>query len=375
MRVMHINTERGFRGGEQQVLYLVRGLAERGVAQEVVCQRGGALAARLRAAGVEPVELALGGYLDLGSSRRIRRRLRAHPVEVLHLHTAQAHAIGVRAARGLGARRPRTVVSRRVSYSIYRHSFLGLNRLKYTRGVDLILCVAEAVRERLLADGLGPERLAVVRSGVDLERLRGADRGAARAAARARLGLAPDATLLGHVGALTPEKGHGVLLEALAPLLTGPAGPHLVLVGEGPRRAAVEAEVRARGLAGRVHLAGFAADTVPWLLAFDLFVFPSLIEGIGGTLIEALGAALPCVASRTGGLPEVARDEVEALLVPPGDAGALRAAVGRLLGDPALGARLGAAGRRRVEERFTVARMVEGTLAAYRSLLGAPGAP
>ncbi len=159
MRVVHVNTERGWRGGEQQLLYLARGLKQRGVDQEVICQRDSALAERMAAEGVPTMTLSLGGYLDLRSSRRIRERLRAVPTQILHLHTAQAHAIGVRAANGAGPARPRTVISRRVSYSIFRHSFLRLNRLKYTRGVDRIVCVADAVRAQLIADGLDPGRL------------------------------------------------------------------------------------------------------------------------------------------------------------------------------------------------------------------------
>lgn len=367
MRVVHVNTERGWRGGEQQLLYLARGLRRHGVDQEVICQRDSALAERMATEGVPTTRLAMGGYLDLRSSRRIRERLRAVPTQILHLHTAQAHAIGVRAAKGAGSPRPRTVISRRVSYSIFRHSFLRLNRLKYTRGVDRIVCVADAVRAQLLADGLAAERLRVVPSGVDLKRFQGL--GEARQHVRDQLALAPGARLIGHVGAFTPEKGHQVLLDALLPILALQGDLHLVLVGTGPLQSSLQEQVGRAGLEGQVHFVGFQQDPPRWLAALDVFVFPSLSEGIGGTLIEALALGLACVASRTGGLPEVARDEQEALLVPPGDAPALARAALRLLADPALGARLGAAGRQRVEQQFTWEHMVKGTLDVYRELL------
>ncbi len=190
---------------------------------------------------------------------------------------------------------------------------------------------------------------------------------------RTQLAVAPGTRLIGHVGALTPEKGHQVLLDALLPILALHGDLHLVLVGTGPLQSSLQEQVGRAGLEGQVHFVGFQQDPPRWLAALDLFVFPSLLEGIGGTLIEALALGLACVASRTGGLPEVARDEQEALLVPPGDAPALAQAVRRLLADSALGARLGTAGRRRVEEHFTWQQMVQGTLGVYRELLSEQG--
>jgi glycosyltransferase involved in cell wall biosynthesis len=365
-----VHTERGWRGGEQQVLYLALGLAAAGVEQEFACQSDGALARRLREAGLPVTGLSMGGFADLTTSWRLRRRILATRPDVLHAHDAQAHAIGVRAARWAGAARPRTVVARRVAYSIYRHSFLRLNRLKYTRGVDRILCISEAVRARLVADGLPADRLRVVHSGVDLARLDAVPRDPA--SRRREWGVPADARVVGHLGALTPEKGHAVLLRAMAPLLSREADLRLVLAGAGPLEAELRALAGELKVAEAVRFTGFLEDALAHLAAFDVFAFPSLAEGLGTTVLDALALRLPCVVSRAGGLAEIVRDEQEGLLVDPGDEEGLRRAIARLLADPALARRLGDAGRARVASTFTAARTVEGTLAAYRDLLAPP---
>lgn len=367
MKVVHVNTERGWRGGEQQVLYLARGLREAGVQQTFVCQPTGELAKRLTGEGFEVLGRRMGGYADLRSSWFVARHARRVGADLLHLHTANAHAIGTRAARWAGRPRPRTVIARRVAYSIFRHSFLGLNRIKYTRTVDRILCITEAVRRQLLEDGLPAERLVVVPSGVDPERFEAVEDKAQ--AFRTALGIPADAWVVGAVGALTPEKGHETLVRAAAPLRDAIPTLRVVLVGEGPLRPAIEELVAALDLGDRVHLAGFRDDVPAWLRWFDCLAFPSLMEGMGTTVLDALCLATPVVASRVGGIPEIIRDGEEGLLVEPGDPEALAAALARLHDDPALGIQLGRRGRERVLASYTWKHTVRATLAAYRAIL------
>lgn len=371
MRVVHVNTERGWRGGEQQLGYLVRGLREHGVEQTVVCQADGALRERLEDEGIDTLPLKLGGYADLRSSWKISRHVRKHGADVLHLHTGQAHAIGVRAARWSGKPRPRTVIARRVAYSIFRHSFFRLNRIKYTRTVDRILCVTDAVRRVLIDDGLAPDRLAVVHDGIDPARFVDVPDESARH--RAELGVADDAWVVGAVGALTPEKGHAVLIDALPLLRETVPGACVVIVGDGRLRAELEQQAEARGVRNLVRFAGFREDVPSLLRWFDALAFPSLMEGMGSTILDALCLATPVAASRTGGIPEVLRHEQEGLLVEPGDARALAAALARLHAEPDQARTYGIAGRDRVMASFTYETTVSRTLEAYRALLAERG--
>ncbi len=180
-----MNTEKGWRGGEQQMAYLVEGLRARGHGVRLALQPHGEAAPRLEAAGFDVVRTRMRGEADLFSMLRLRRIVRAYRPDIVHLHTSHAHALGGMAVRWAGAPRPAVIVSRRVDFSIYRRSFLGLNGWKYRHGLDRIVCVSEAIRQVLVNDGLDPATLAVVHSAVDPARVRDAR----PVDVRARLGL------------------------------------------------------------------------------------------------------------------------------------------------------------------------------------------
>ncbi len=361
--MLHVTSGRAWRGGEQQVLYLLTGLVRRGVPASLIAVRGSPMERRARAAGIAVEGLAFRNEADPRGVWGILRRLRRDRPDLLHLHTSQAHGLGALAARLAGRRRPGVVVTRRVDYSIYRHSFLGLDRWKYVPGADLVLCVSERVREVLRADGLPDERLAVARSGIDPQRFEGVpDR---RAELRASLGIPSAAPLVGAVGHLAGHKSHRTLVEALPALLARHPDAWCVILGEGEERAALEALARARGVAGRLRLPGFTDQVLPWLRALDVFCFPSHMEGLGTSVLEAMALGRPIVATRAGGIPEMVTDGATGLLVEPRDPAALAAALAALLDDPARAAALGRAARVRALGEFSVERTLEQTLAAY----------
>ncbi|MHC4829170.1 MAG: glycosyltransferase family 4 protein [Planctomycetota bacterium] len=367
MKVLHVNTEMGWRGGEQQVLYLMQGLAARGVEQALVCQPGSAIAERARAEGIEVKELRMRGEVDLFASWRIGRLASQEGFDLLHLHTSHAHMLGTMAKRFAKRPKPKTVVARRVDFSIYRHSFLGLNGLKYTMGVDRILCVSERIREVLLEDGLSPDRIRVAHSGVDLARIDGAED--QTEALREELSIPDGAAVIGNVGALVDHKGQRYLLEAAPAVFAAHPHARIVIAGSGALAEDLEALARSLGVRDRVSFLGFRSDVPSLLRVFDVFAFPSLLEGLGTSVLDALSARLPVVASRTGGIPEMIEDGETGLLVPPKDAVALGEALVRLLGDPALAKRLGEAGRARVEREFTIESTLDKTLLEYQALL------
>jgi glycosyltransferase involved in cell wall biosynthesis len=366
---VHVDTERGWRGGEQQMAYLVAGLVARGHRALAVVQPDGEAAGRLRALGAETWALPMHGEVDGPAMLALARRIGAERADVVHLHTSHAHTIGA-VASFLGGR-PAVVVSRRVDFSIFRRSFLGLNAIKYRLGVDRIVCVSAAVRDVLLRDGLEPERLSVVRSAIDPERVRRAR----PVDVRARLGLPASARIVLSVGALVGHKGHRHLVEAMPSLVANVPDVHVVVAGEGPLRRPLEELARHLWVAPRLSLPGRVDDLAGWFSQAEAFVMPSLEEGLGTSVLDAMAAGLPVVASRAGGIPEMVRDGVEGLLVPPGDAPALSVAVRRVLEEPETRRALGRAARARVDAEFRVDRMVEETLAVYRDVLAARAAP
>ncbi len=259
------------------------------------------------------------------------------------------------------------MVTRHVAYSIFRHSFLRQNRRKYERGCDQILCVSRAVERALLTDRVPASQLRVVRSGIDVSAwARDED---ARIAARAELGALDTTLVVGAVGALTPEKGRLHLLEAFALLDPARRDARLVLLGDGPLREALEARAHGLAIADHVHFLGFRDDVATWLSALDVFVAPSESEGLSLSLMQAMAAGLPVVASAVGGMPEVVGPDGAGRLVPPADVAELSAALAELSEEAALREALGRAARARAEAEFSHHVAATQTAALYDALI------
>jgi glycosyltransferase involved in cell wall biosynthesis len=178
--------------------------------------------------------------------------------------------------------------------------------------------------------------------------------------------------VIANVGALVPHKGQKFLVEAMPVVRREVPDAQLVILGEGELRPALEKQVRDLGLEKHVILAGFREDVLSLMRSADLFAMSSVTEGLGSAVLDAMAFGLAVVGTRAGGIPEAVSDGDTGLLVRPGDAAALAAAIVTLLKDPAQRQGMGEAGRRRVADRFGVARLVEGTLAAYRRAAGRP---
>ena len=334
-RVLHVDTATEWRGGQQQLVYLLQGRpgdAWAGVPD-------GALAARL---GPPTIRLRPGA--DPRNVLALRRGLaRLGDVTLVAAHTPHAHGLGL-LVKGLsfgGVIRP-LVVHRRVD-------FAPRDPWKYRRA-DGIVAVSEGVRRVLVAAGVDEGAIRVVHDGVALREAGPLD----PALARIQEVAGPRYLC---AGALVPHKGHVHAVEAMV------AVPGtLLLAGEGPLRGMLEARVHALGLSERVRFLGQVADLAALFAAVDVFVHPSVEEGMGQVVVEALGAGLRVVATTAGGIPEVVAGVGE--LVRPADPAALASAMVRAMARPPGPARERAA-------QFSVARMVAGTTAAYVAFLGA----
>jgi len=364
---LHVDTARTWRGGQNQALLTVTGLRALGHRAELVAHPDGVL--RRRAAeGGGVIPLAPRTEMDLTAAWRLARVLRDLRPDIVHAH--DPHAVAMAAlARSIGGPDPAPllVASRRVDFRIRQNAF---SRWKY-RQVDVFICASECIRQMLLADGVEPERAVTVHEGVDIDHIDAAP----PADVRAAFWLPHGAPLVGNVAALVPHKGQRYLVEAAALVVRRMPDARFLIVGDGELRATLEQAVRREQLEKHVIFTGFRPDVVSLIKGFDLFVMSSVTEGLGTSLLDAMAASRPVVATRTGGIPEVVVDGETGLLVPPRDAPALAEAIIRLLGDESLRAAFGRAGRQRVERRFSADRMVAATLAVYESLAGrSPGA-
>jgi glycosyltransferase involved in cell wall biosynthesis len=362
MRTFHVDTELAWRGGQQQVLLLLEGLVRRDVPARLAAPENSPLFDRARRAGLPAEPFAARNDADPAAAFRLARMLRSEPSDILHCHTARAYAVARLACRLLpAATRPRIVVSRRVAFSASPF----LTRRKFG-SADCVIAVSEAVKQGLVAAGLDPARIAVVRDGVTLAQTPLAPD--ERERVRRLLNLAPADRLVLHLAHLGAEKGQEDLIAAAPRIHAAAPGARIAIVGGGELRGRLERQAAAAG--ARILFVGFwPPERIPALLAAaSVFVLPSRKEGLGSVLLEAMAAGLPIVASSTGGIPEIVRDGDTGLLIPPRDPLALAAAVIRLLTDSALADRLGAAGREFVRREGSADRMVDETLAVYRKL-------
>lgn len=342
---------------------LAVGMQRRGVRSWVAARPRSQLAAALAGEGMPVVALSPAFEWDPVAVARLRGLLRMVRADVVHAHAAHAVATAALASCGTGAR---LLVSRRVALPLRRNP---ASRWKYARSARFI-AVSERVRGTLCAGGVAPERVCVVRSGVDL----GQPVRRASAATLGTLGVTPGRALVVMVSSLIPpHKDPETFLVALAAAREAGAPFQALLVGDGPLAGKAERLRRELGLEEVVRLTGFRRDAVELLAAADVAVLSSRDEGLGTTLLDAMAAGVPVVATAAGGVREIVRDGLDGVLVPVGDGRALGAAVARVLRDPGLRAVLAAAGRRRVQQ-FSMDRTVEGTLEVYRSL-GRPGGP
>ena len=361
MRVAHLDTGRTWRGGQAQALLLMRELRARGVDQLLLAPDG-PLAERSLAQGFELERWSPASELDLVAVSHARSLLKRFAPDVVHCHSAHAHATGVPAARWAGV--PAAVVSRRVDFRVRTN--LG-SRLKYALPVDRYLCISEGVRAAMLASGVPATKLALVPSGVDLAEVR-ADAARPAPALRTLADLPPDAEIIGTVASLAPHKNHALLLDAAREVVTARPRAHFVWLGEGECRPALERQRHALGLEERVHLLGFRDDARALLQQFDVFALSSYLEGLCTSLLDAQVLGVPIVATAVGGVPEVVSDDRTGCLVRALEPSALARALIGALSDPARRARWAEAARGSVEA-FGIAHTAERTLAVYRQVL------
>jgi len=373
LTVLHADTADTWRGGQAQIEALAKGLAARGHRQVLAAPPRGPLAGRVHALGIEVRPWGPRSDLDIPAAFALTAMAREIKPDIVHLHSARAHAVGVWAARATGAA---SVVARRVDFGVARHP---LSALKYRLPVDRFVCVSAGIRDVLLRAGLPAERIAVIHSGIDVADV---DAQAARArsegrsrALRAAWGVDGDRVpLVGIVAALAPHKDHANFLDAAARVAAGRKDVRFVLAGDGPLAGAVDQKIRALGLGlgGCVVRAGFVKDVAAVLGALDVFVLSSYLEGLGTSVLDAQAAGVPVVATRVGGVPEMVEDGVTGLLVPARDPAALAEAILGVLADP-VAAQARAARARGAVEAFDVQAMVAATEALYQELVASPG--
>lgn len=357
LRVLIVDSERTWRGGQGQVLLLMRGLSERGQDITLAAPATGALFERSAPLGIE--RLAWPGTSGLISVLGMRAILARGNYDIVHSHASRAHGAVSMARTGLRAG-PLHVVSRRVDFPVARGPW---GRWKYHRGADAYIAISNGVRDVLVGGGVDAQSITVVPSGIDLDRLsRARDPGYLRAEFNLRNGE----PVLVNVAALAPHKAQSVLLDALSRLRSR-VSFRCFIVGDGALRGALEAQARSLRIDDIVTFTGFREDALEFIRLADVFVMSSRLEGLGTSIMDAQVLGAPVVATRTGGIPEIVEDGVTGVLAGPGDAQSLATALARMLEDREL--REGCRVRAQAQSaRYDYHQTVYKTLDVYRRL-------
>lgn len=380
IRLLEVVTRMDVGGVPSHVLLLLEGLCRRGYRVTLACAHcTPAHRAALEALGVEVLHIELRRLLspvaDMQALAALYRLIRREEFDIVHTHMSKAALLGGLAGRLAGA--PVVVNTAHNLGSIalpkawLRALFRVYDKLLLSITTDTVVTVTDHVRAEVVARRIvGPSRVRAIPNGLRARPPVGeGEAGAARNALLADIGAGPQTLVLGSVARLVWFKGLDALIAALPSVVRACPQVRLVLVGDGPMRAELAQQATALGVHDRVSFLGERQDVERLLPAFDVFTLPSVSEGMPMTILEAMHACRPVVATSVGGVPEVVADGVTGLLVAPRDPAALAAALIRLLGDATLRRAMGRSGRERVEAQFTAAAMVSATDQLFRGLL------
>lgn len=363
LRILQLKTSANRGGAETICLDATVEMRDRGVEVVTIVGEDGWLVREMRKRSLE-VHVARFGFMGILGIARARRP------DVFFIHGARMNAVGVIVGKMLGI--PVVAVEHSVgkvgSTTGIRNAIDRILGLGNARRIAVSDAVARMQVDQKL---VGAEKVTIVPNGIRLSK--SVERTTDRGRLRRSLGLPEEATLLISVGRLDEAKGQVYLLRALAGVSAPGSDLRLIILGDGPLRNELAGEAERLGILQRVDLRGGVDNVGEFLDASDIFVLPSLWEGLPMAMLEAMNAGLPVVATGVGGIPEVLSHEANGLLCRPADVEDLRRAITRLLESPELCRKLGDAGRGLVRERHSLEAMVDGHLAVLQQVVAGTG--
>lgn len=367
IRVLQIGTEMTWRGGENQVRYLMQGLAREGYECHLAYPKN-SLAIERMAGSPEFPQLVLPSRKawDPRSVHRLTRYCKSNAIELIDAHSSGGHALALKVKRRLP--KIKVIVHRRVDNVPADNMF---TRAKYFDSrVDRFVAISDAIRRVLEDYGVPPKKISVVRSATDGSRFQSSDRSSIRQSWLKKLNLLSDTVLIGNASALTAQKGYEVLIASLPKIKDAGLPFHCIIAGDGKLRESLESQVHTLGLKSHVTFLGFIEDVDSLLLGLDILCVPSNNEGLGTIILDGILAGCAIVATAVGGIPEIVHHGRTGLISPKGDVMAFSRNLATAIGSEGLRASLVRGGQAHVESEFSLNAMVQGNLRIYSHLLG-----
>lgn len=374
LRVAHIIKVTTIAGAETHLLMLLAGLRKRQIDAQLILlvEPAKPMDAYVQAAegrGIPVSRLVITGDLDPTLLPRLRSLLRLMKPRIVHTHLFHADLYGTLAARWYG--RGTAIISSRHNDNAFRRRqpYRTLNRWLW-RMTSAGIAISESIAHFVVEiEGAPPPKIQTIVYGLEAAAQAPAQRQAVRVSMRQQLGINPDAPVAGIVCRLVEQKGVHYGLQAFAQVVQQIPTACLLIAGDGPLRSDLEAEAAALGLGDHVRFLGWRDDMAQLMNAFDLLIVPSLWEGFGLVILEAMAHQIPVVASAVSAIPEIVVHGETGLLVPARDVDALAGALVSLLGDAPLRKHMGMLAEDRLETHFSAARMVDETISLYRKVI------
>lgn len=364
LTILHLSSEKTWRGGEQQIAYLIQELKTKGIHNLVACRKGSAFEAYCRRQDIPCFSLPFANSLDLRTAMGLRKICSSAAVDLMHLHSSKSHGVAVLSA-WLGNRTP-MVLSRRVDFPLKRN---WLSQKKYNhKGIRTIACVSDAIKEMVQKDIDEPAKAITIYSGIDLQKF-STDKTSSHL--RRQYAIPDDHWLIGNTSALADHKDYYTFVDTAEILAQQNFPAYYFIIGKGPQEENIKAYVAAKGLQDKIIFTGFLNNIPEVLPELDLFLMTSKTEGLGTSLLDAFASKVPVVATAAGGIPEIVKHEQSGLLVDIGDSRQLAGEVMRILQNPALRERT-VEGAWELVQEFDKRITAEKTLALYHKVLDAP---
>jgi len=361
IKVLHLSSEPTWRGGEQQIIYLVEESRKLGVEAVIGCRIDSEVEKYCHEEGLPFISLPFKSAYDLKTALRILKVAGSHQFDLIQVHTSKSHTMAVIAGL-LGLKTP-VILTRRVDFPV-KNNWFSKFKYNYSKIVKII-CISETIKRITAPDIKDASKLTTIHSGVDMERFKPFH---GSTWLRDHYNIPADIKIIGNTSAISDQKDYFTFVDVAERVLKQNSQTHFFIVGEGPERTTVEEYVSAKGLGGKITFTGFRKNIREILPSLNIFLFTSKTEGLGTSILDAMAAKVPIVATAAGGVFEMVTHEKTGLMYPVKDTEALANGVLRILKDDDLATRL-VDHASETALHFTKEKTAKRTVELYKALL------
>ena len=362
MKVLHLSSERSWRGGEQQMVYLIEESEKYGVESHVASKKGSAFSDYCKNNEINFVELGFKNELDVFTARKIKKYCTEHKIDLVHIHSSHSHAMAVWSSV-LGNKVP-LLLSRKVDFPIKNNV---LSKWKFNHhSIQKIICVSDAIKQILNKDLKNKNLCSVVHDGIDKNRFHYKT---GLHTLRKEFSIPDEKRIVANISAIAPHKHYKTFVDTVALVIEKDIKFHFFIIGDGPSKGEIENYIKEKGLNNHITLTGFRNDIPDLITDLDLFLMTSETEGLGSTLLDAAINRIPIVSTNAGGIPEFVEHNKNGLLADVYDSEKLASHTLNLVKDQKLKDLLVENGYNKVMTSFTKEVMAKKTIDIYEQVI------